>query len=336
MNTTTDKSIKQYILTLKAGEKKTETLPIKKRQLLSQFVANKSIKAALIVCNQKRSVTSTLKHLEKEYPNSVLALSSISKEDKEAIEKAKNTPLFIVATRDEIKGFDIKINVSHIINLDFPTKANDYTETIELALTRKSKLELWSFVSPDDEKIIASLTGNGDTLIQLGRLKGHRNINLSVDLKAKEVEAKKDKDALDSKEKAQEKKTTKASSKKKETKEPKAKKAKEEETQEEETVVSKTRSRRKKSSEEESQERLPKKRTRRRKSDEVLEAKEDDAPIVEEEHSELKLDIEIKAIDKPKVRRSPQGRVIGMGEHTPAFMLKEIIFKNSILDAESD
>lgn len=97
----------------------------------------------------------------------------------------------------------------------------------------------------------------------------------------------------------------------------------------------KRRTRRKKEEESES-ERLPSKRSRPRKSAIVAEI----APVeeateveieIEPEDTGIRLEIEIKQAPKPKVRRTPQGRIIGMGEHTPDFMLKEIIFKNSTL-----
>lgn len=363
--TKVENSVKQYILTLKAGEKRTESVSAKKRILLRQFILNRKTKTSLIICNQKRSVTAIIKSLDKDFTDQVYALEGLSKEDIEnKIQSAKNKSLFFVGTHAQLKDFDNKTNISHILQFDLPTKVKDYLDNLSFAISMKKPAEIWSFVSPEDTKYIQNILDKNVNL-QLGRLKGHHNVNIGIDFHSDKLptQAKPKKSGNQAEEKADDtgvktvdeaepdkksrrKKSAKPSSKQK--KQPKAAKAAavvEEAAEDNVTTdvatdieaVSKTRTRPRKTKPDTTEQRLPKKRTRRRQSDKITEVTAPEQPAIEEPaDNEIKLDIEVKQMAKPKVRRNPQGRIIGMGEHTPAFMLKEILFKNSTLETEDE
>lgn len=219
----------------------------------------------------------------------------------------------------------------------------------------KKPAEIWSFVSPEDTKHIQNSLKSEQAHLQLGRLKGHRNVNIGIDFHNEKVVASKDaeketneivvtevSDEIEVDKKPKRKRPSKSANKKQkkqpntDEKTPATDTTDENNEQTKTEAVSKARSRPRKTKPDQEQ-RLPKKRTRRRQADKITEATAPELPVVEEDTSnEVKLDIEVKQMAKPKVRRNPQGRIIGMGEHTPAFMLKEIVFKNSTLETEDE
>lgn len=384
----TPQKSKLYAFTLKAGEKRTESITAQKRALISQILAVKKTKKAVIFYNQKKNISALEKHLVKSEIKTLWLDKSTTKADYEKLAQdfSQKDYAIILCPDTCIEALKtIQKEIKLAIHFDFPKNAS----SLHLRNNFMALGESYFLTSLEDKEIIEKLLTEEEAYIRLGRLKGHRNVAIDINFsngkneekveeKAEEKSAKapqaakksqKDSEkAPNAPEENTEKKRPNKQKNKKSNEKPKSV-AKEEVSEKVDTKSSKPtdaaeaaetaetseqakrRSRRKKD-EPENNERLPAKRSRPRKSSIVTEAQKtvDETPVKErkEKTKDIKeniependggiyLDIEVKQIPMPKIRRNPQGRVIGMGEHTPNFMLKEIIFKNSTLHEEDE
>ncbi len=345
-------TIKQYVVTTKAGKAKTETAAAQKRKLLVQLLTHKTIDNAIIFCNQKRSISAAVNAIKKAGFQAAALHGDLSQsERKEALESFKSGAIqFMVCSDVAARGIDVQ-DLSHVINLDVPTKAEDYVHRIGRTGRAKKKGQAWTIATQEDVKYLKNIIslGNGDALT-LGRVKGHHNVDIGIKFSEKKektvkeqkepatqennrqkdtkaaAKAKPKKEELKKKQTQTVKKKTKASKEPKEAIDVPA--ASEEETQSKEPQKRRVRKQSNAAKQNTQQERLPKKRQRRRSSDEVVQIEQETKePAIEVEESLLK--VEFKTIAKPPVRKTAQGRTIGMGEHIPDFMLTEITIKSS-------
>ncbi len=365
-SSSTASTIKQYIVTTKAGKSKNETATAQKRKLLIELLNHKKIQNAMIFCNQKRSISATLNAIKKAGFSAVALHGDLNQsERKEALEAFKSgAAQFVICSDVAARGIDVEA-LSHVINLDVPTKSEDYVHRIGRTGRAKKKGEAWTIATAEDVKLLQNIM-NLDAKITLshGRIKGHRNVPIGIDFSAetavketvKETEkaasnkaprAKKAVKETVEKTKEEPKKTkaqknqSKKASEEKQTKEVQKKQpdTKLEEAQEQvqeevvetqEPVDQRRRTRKQNKSAETASERLPKKRQRRRNSDEIVQitAEEQPEPNVKAVEESL-LKVKFKTITKPPMRRTAQGRTIGMGEHVPNFMLTEVTITSS-------
>ncbi len=367
----TPQKSKLYAFTLKAGTKRTESITAQKRHLVSLILSVKKTKKAVIFYNQKKNISALEKHLIKSDVKTLWLDKTTKKADYDKLAQdfsQKNYSVILCpdACIEALKIIQKEIKLA--IHFDFPKNAASYHMRNEFMLG-----ESYFLASDEDKETIEKLTQKEDISMRLGRLRGHRNASVDIPFFNHKEEEKTEektpvkeetKKASDTAQSDTPKKETskerKKSSKPKNKKEASAQKEVLESPKTTESLQieasktgadepSKRRSRRKKD-DTENGERLPAKRSRPRRSAIVTEAsapltkETKEAPaqakVKEEKEPEndggIYLDIEVRQAPKPKIRRNPQGRVIGMGEHTPNFMLKEIIFKNSTLHEEDE
>lgn len=323
----TASTIKQYIITTKAGKTKAETVAAQKRKLLVQFLMHKKIHNAIIFCNQKRSISATLNAVTKAGFHGVALHGDLSQsERKEALESFKSgTCQLMICSDVAARGIDVQ-SLSHVINLDVPTKAEDYVHRIGRTGRAKQKGQAWTIATKDDVKYLKNILALGDMNLKLGRIKGHHNVNIGIDFSEAKEEAAKEQVSKEKPQKVSKKKTKAVAIKEDVVVSPSA------DDEKDSNVKDPQKRRIRKQSAEakqnEPQKRLPKKRQRRRTSDEIVQIKTaDQKPMPKVEESLLK--VEFKTIAKPPVRKTAQGRTIGMGEHVPDFMLTEVTIKSS-------
>lgn len=349
----TASTIKQYIITTKAGKSKNETVAAQKRKLLIQLLTNKEINNAIIFCNQKRSISATLNAVTKAGFKAVALHGDLSQtERKEALEAFKSGQCqFMICSDVAARGIDVQA-LSHVINLDVPTKAEDYVHRIGRTGRAKQKGQAWMIATKEDEKYLKSILALGDMAITLGHVKEHQNVNIGINFseeKEEEVQAttpsKEEKPKKPNKEQPKSKKEQpKKKHEQQKTHKPEIEKEVVVKSDDEENLLQKRRVRKQASTakQSEQQERLPKKRTRRRSDDEVVQIAAEPEPEQKQPQQQVQkqpkpkpevedslLKVEFKTIARPSVRKTAQGRTIGMGEHVPEFMLTEVMIKSS-------
>ncbi len=341
----TPQESKKYAFTIKAGSKRAESVTAQKRFLISQLLTVKKMKKAIIFYNQKKNMAALEKHLNKLDMKTILLDKNTSKADYTKLKKDfKSKDSFIILCPDvSVKHLkEIQKDIPLAIHFDFPKSLSSYSSRCHFIVLAES----YFLISPEDKADVEKILANENLHIRLGRLKGHRNAQIDIDFSKEAVAIKEKKEtaiyAKESEKKVEQPKKSRKKTKGLEQEESKQNAQNSDSTNENESKTKdqkQTHRTRRKKENTENGERLPAKRTRLRKTSVITGAQHEKNTPIEaeiEEDSGIYLDIEIRQIPKPKIKRNPQGRVIGMGEHTPNFMLKEIIFKNSTLHEEEE
>ena len=108
-----------------------ETLQKKKRVALRQLIRRESVKNALIFCNRKRDVDIVNKSLQKHGFNSATLHGDMSQPARTAtMDRFKSGGITLLVCSDvAARGLDID-DLSHVLNFDVPTHAEDYVHRI--------------------------------------------------------------------------------------------------------------------------------------------------------------------------------------------------------------
>ena len=263
-----------------------------KRDALRHLIDTENVKNAIIFCNRKRDVSVLHRSLDKHGYSAGAIHGDLDQSTRtKTLEGFRNgTIRLLVASDVAARGLDIP-DVSHIFNFDPPTHAEDYVHRIGRTGRAGKEGAAFTLVTPEDRKYIEAIEKMLETTIPVH--------DLDADKEPAKKEASESEPA--EKESAKEEAPTSAASGDKDEGD--------------------TKSRRRGSRGG---------RSRKKKTDDAQPAAEASAP--EEAEAEKP---EPVAEEKPRRARGGRNRrrdrdddddnkVIGMGDHVPAFMLREV------------
>ena len=132
--------------------------PRDKRQALRDFIEKEDIKTALIFCNRKRDVGVLHRSLERHgYSAACLHGDLPQPKRMETLAAFKNGEIRLLVCSDvAARGLDIS-DVSHVVNFDVPTHAEDYVHRIGRTGRAGRSGYALTLVTPEDNKSLAAI-----------------------------------------------------------------------------------------------------------------------------------------------------------------------------------
>ncbi|MBI3419366.1 MAG: DEAD/DEAH box helicase [Proteobacteria bacterium] len=146
---TTAEGVIQFILRVDAR---------KKRDALRDLLRREQLKNAFIFCNRKKDISGLAEFLTRQ-GFSVVALHGDLPQNKrdEALEKFRTGMVpFMVCSDVAARGLDIK-GVDAVFNFDVPFGAEDYVHRIGRTGRAGSEGKSYTFVTPDDDKLLQNI-----------------------------------------------------------------------------------------------------------------------------------------------------------------------------------
>ncbi len=181
----TPKKSKLHAFTFKPGTKRNESITAQKRSFFTQLLEAKKLSKAVIFYNQKKTIASLEKLLAKSSINTILIDKNTPKEAYKKIKDdfIKQAHSLILCTDASIEHLkDLQKDIKLVVHFDLPKNSASFFLRHEFA----SSSEAYFLISPEDKNHIEDWLTHDDIHIRLGRLKGHRNINIGIDFSKKE------------------------------------------------------------------------------------------------------------------------------------------------------
>lgn len=133
-----------------------------KRERLREVLAQEdNIQNAILFCNRKRDVAILARSMQKHGFNAECLHGDMAQSDRlDVLNKFKNNEIqFLTASDVAARGLDIP-SVSHVINFDIPTHAEDYVHRIGRTGRAGRSGKAFTFVSQHDQKYLDSIVSN--------------------------------------------------------------------------------------------------------------------------------------------------------------------------------
>ncbi len=342
-----DKSeIYQFALTVKAGSKGGESINSKKKNIIVDLIKQYQIAEAIIFCNKKRDMGSLEDFLIKNNLSASVMHGDLSQTERRTILtdfKNKKTN-FLICSDLVARGIDVE-DMPCVINHDIPNKAEDYIHRIGRSGRAGNNGIAWSIIADIDAKNIDKILQLDNVDLKLGKLKGFRNTNIGIKLPTiTQAEIEKIHESIfgqalqEDIQEAPKEAIQEVSSKKEDLQE--------ELQTEKPKKQARKRTRRAKEPEiddkaAESQEQVRKRARRKQEDVETNESSQNEQEQKQENKKQASVPktyvkVAVKKLNVPPIRRNPEGRIIGMGDHVPKFMLQEIEIDKSILFSTAD
>ncbi len=143
----TAKTVKQYIVKMPDNDFK------RKRTALRHIIDNRDVKNGIVFCNRKRDVDIVAKSLSVHGHNAAPIHGDLRQSQRmETLEAFKDGTLkLLVASDVAARGLDVP-DVSHVLNFDVPSHAEDYVHRIGRTGRAGRKGETVMLVTPGDKK----------------------------------------------------------------------------------------------------------------------------------------------------------------------------------------
>jgi superfamily II DNA/RNA helicase len=129
-----------------------------KRAMLRRLIEQEDVKNAIIFCNRKRDVDILLKSLQKHGFDTVALHGDMAQAKRtETLEKFRaNQVRLLVASDVAARGLDIQ-GLSHVFNFDVPIHAEDYVHRIGRTGRAGNLGRAFTLATPDDGKNVAAI-----------------------------------------------------------------------------------------------------------------------------------------------------------------------------------
>ena len=130
-----------------------------KRQMLREFLANEEVSNAVIFCNRKRDIGILYRSLLKHGFNAAELHGDLPQSSRTStLNKFKSGDIqLLIASDVAARGLDIA-DLSHVVNFDVPSNAEDYVHRIGRTGRAGKKGNAFTFVTSEDQKYIEAIT----------------------------------------------------------------------------------------------------------------------------------------------------------------------------------
>ena len=130
-----------------------------KRLLLRELLVNKKVSNAVIFCNRKRDIGVLYRSLLKHGFNAAELHGDLPQASRTStLDKFRSGEVkLLIASDVAARGLDIA-DLSHVINFDVPSNAEDYVHRIGRTGRAGKKGKAFTFVTSDDQKYIEAIT----------------------------------------------------------------------------------------------------------------------------------------------------------------------------------
>ena len=130
-----------------------------KRLMLREFLANEEVSNAVIFCNRKRDIGILYRSLLKHGFNAAELHGDLPQSSRTStLNKFKSGDIqLLIASDVAARGLDIA-DLSHVVNFDVPSNAEDYVHRIGRTGRAGKKGNAFTFVTSDDQKYIEAIT----------------------------------------------------------------------------------------------------------------------------------------------------------------------------------
>ncbi len=149
-----------------------------KRLILRELLANEKVSNAVIFCNRKRDIGILYRSLLKYGFNAAELHGDLPQSSRTStLNKFKSGDIqLLIASDVAARGLDIA-DLSHVVNFDVPSNAEDYVHRIGRTGRAGKKGKAFTFVTSEDEKYIEAITALIKKPIET--LKDHQEQNTS-------------------------------------------------------------------------------------------------------------------------------------------------------------
>ena len=130
-----------------------------KRLILRELLANEEVSNAVIFCNRKRDIGILYRSLLKHGFNAAELHGDLPQSSRTStLNKFKSGDIqLLIASDVAARGLDIA-DLSHVVNFDVPSNAEDYVHRIGRTGRAGKKGKAFTLVTSDDEKYIEAIT----------------------------------------------------------------------------------------------------------------------------------------------------------------------------------
>tara|TARA_Y100001954_G_scaffold111625_1_gene120962 strand:+ start:568 stop:1785 length:1218 start_codon:yes stop_codon:yes gene_type:complete len=130
-----------------------------KRLMLREFLANEEVSNAVIFCNRKRDIGILYRSLLKHGFNAAELHGDLPQSSRTStLNKFKSGDIqLLIASDVAARGLDIA-DLSHVVNFDVPSNAEDYVHRIGRTGRAGKKGNAFTFVTSEDQKYIEAIT----------------------------------------------------------------------------------------------------------------------------------------------------------------------------------
>ena len=130
-----------------------------KRSILRELLANEEVSNAVIFCNRKRDIGILYRSLLKHGFNAAELHGDLPQSSRTStLNRFKSGDIqLLIASDVAARGLDIA-DLSHVVNFDVPSNAEDYVHRIGRTGRAGKKGKAFTFVTSDDEKYIEAIT----------------------------------------------------------------------------------------------------------------------------------------------------------------------------------
>tara|TARA_Y100000589_G_scaffold320424_1_gene350326 strand:- start:155 stop:1372 length:1218 start_codon:yes stop_codon:yes gene_type:complete len=149
-----------------------------KRSILRELLANEEVSNAVIFCNRKRDIGILYRSLLKHGFNAAELHGDLPQSSRTStLNRFKSGDIqLLIASDVAARGLDIA-DLSHVVNFDVPSNAEDYVHRIGRTGRAGKKGKAFTFVTSEDEKYIDAITALIKKPIET--LKDHKKQNTS-------------------------------------------------------------------------------------------------------------------------------------------------------------